>query len=229
MENIKSFISKKIITLQGEKIGYILNGVFDRDFKSFLGFVLVDEESEEEFLLEREDIFSCGDDCVIIENSQKIHPLILLTNFTFIGREVYSSDGTFLGFVRDVFFEKGEVKKILCDRGEILSKNVMGAGEGCVIVGRKKRAKNINSFPKSVQDNRSVQVSLPNNIPHNSPSQKPIKFMGNIDSVIGKIMKENLLGLNNEVIAKKGGRINKKIISKALSHGRGNMLLFLSE
>ena len=42
-------------------------------------------------------------------------------------------------------------------------------------------------------------------------------------------LKENLFGLNNEIIAKKGEKINKKLINKALSHGKGNMLLFLSE
>ena len=60
MENIKSFISKKIISLQGEKIGYILNGLFDKQLKHFIGFVVVDEESEEEFILEEDKIFSCG-------------------------------------------------------------------------------------------------------------------------------------------------------------------------
>lgn len=230
MENIKSFISKKIISLQGEKIGYILNGLFDKQLKHFIGFVVVDEESEEEFILEEDKIFSCGEDCIVVESAEAIKPLILLTNFALLGKDVYTDDGVFLGVIKDIVFDHKEVKKILCDKAEILVRQVVGVGEGCVVVGKRKKQKKSLNFPKNESCNRVVKITqISSRQNENSTSQKPVKFMGNINSVIGKTLKENLFGLNNEIIAKKGEKINKKLINKALSHGKGNMLLFLSE
>lgn len=230
MENIKSFISKKIISLQGEKIGYILNGLFDKELKRFMGFVVVDEESEEEFMLEESNIYSRGKDCIVVENSEAVKPLILLTNFALLGKEVFTDEGVFLGSIKDVEFERNEVKKIICEKAEILARQVVGAGEGCIIIGKRKKQKKSLTFPKNESYNRVVKITQITSAQKDFvSSQKPVKFMGNINSVLGKTLKENLFGLNNEIIAKKGEKINKKLINKALSHGKGNMLLFLSE
>lgn len=229
MENIKSFISKNIITLQGEKIGYVLNAIFDKDFKIFCGFIVVDQESEEEFLLKKEDIVSLGQDCIVVENSQVVKPLILLSQYAFIGKEVYSSSGVFLGRIKDVEIEGRQVKKIFSDKCEILSKNIVGAGEGCVVVGNKKKSKKTQIFPKT-NDKRIVSITqISNSREEDKNVQKPSKLIGNLNIALNKIMKEDLLGLNNEIIARKGERINRKILDKALSHGKGNLLLFYCE
>lgn len=225
MENIKSFISKKIITMQGEKIGYVLNVTFDKELKYLHGFIVVDEESEEEFLLKKDDILSMGQDCIMIENSQVIKPIILLTHSTFLGKEVYSSSGVFLGNIEDIIVENNQVKKVICDKCEIISKNIIGAGGDCVIVGNKKRAKKMIGFPK-VEDKRIVSITQ---LPKSEKVHVPSKLIGNINLVLNKTMKENLLGLNNEIIARKGEKINKKILDKAISHGKGNLLLFYCE
>lgn len=224
MENVKNFISKKIITLQGEKIGYILNILFDKEFKNFKGFIVVDEESQEEFLLKDDDIFSRGEDCLIIENSLLLQPLILLDNFVFLGKETYTCDGVNLGRVEDVVISKCEVKKIICQRAEVLPKQILASGE-CVIVGRKKPIKK-GGFPKVKGDGVVRVVGLQRG---NEEMKEPIRVMGNINKIIGKSMRDDLLGLNNEMIAKKGERITKNIIDRALLHGKGNLLLFLSE
>lgn len=228
MENLKSFISKKIISLQGEKLGYILNGIVDNELKNFIGFVVVDDESEEEFLLEFSRVYSCGENCVMIESEQSVKPLILLSNYMIIGKDVYSDDGVFLGKIRDIIFNSKGVRKIVCEKAEIMARQVASVGNGCVIVGKKKQQK--NTFPKNGGFDRKVQISQIKQIKkENNEIQKPIKLMGNINVIVGKMMKEDLIGLNNEIIAKKGEKINKKIINKALAHGKGNLLFFLSE
>lgn len=224
MENIKTFISKKIITMQGEKIGYVLNVTFDKELKFLHGFIVVDEESEEEFLLKKDDIFSIGQDCIVVENAQVIKPLILLTCNSYLGKEVYSSSGVFLGNIKDIVVENSQVKKVICDKCEILSKNIIGAGEGCVIVGNKRKGKKRQGFPK-VSDRRIVSVSGL----ATEAVQTPSKLIGNVNIVLNKIMKEDLFGMNNEVIARKGEKIDRKILDRAISHGKANLLLFYCE
>lgn len=225
MENIKSFISKKIITLQGENLGYVLDGLFDRNIRNFKGFIVVDNESEEEFLLKKEDIFSLGQDCIIIENSQVISPLIMRTETSFIGKDVYSTDGIFLGNIRDIFIEKNQVKKVICTRAEILPKNIIIGGDGCVIVGNKKKRRKSIAFPRLQNDKRLAQITQIESS-EGIKLQAPAKFIGNLNFVLNKIMQYDLMGLNNEIIAKKGEKINKNIINKAISHGKANLLLF---
>ena len=60
------------------------------------------------------------------------------------------------------------------------------------------------AFPKNESYNRVVKITqIPSTQKDFVSSQKPVKFMGNINSVLGKTLKENLFGLNNEIIAKK--------------------------
>lgn len=229
MESIKSYISKKIITLEGDYVGYVLNVVFDNDFKNLLGFVMVDEESEEELFLDKSNIVSFGQDCFVIESATCIKPLILLSSFLPLGKEIFSQEGISLGIVRDVFVGNFITQKVVSDKAEILAKQIVSVGKNCIIIGKKKKQKKENKFPQNVDNNKKVFITQINNNFEDKNSQKPIKLIGNINSVLGKIIKENIMGLNNEIIAKKGEKINKKIIDKALAHGKSNLLLFYSE
>ena len=52
MNSLKSFISKKVVSLgEGKLIGYVLNVCLDQKLNNLIGFIIVDEESEEEKFL----------------------------------------------------------------------------------------------------------------------------------------------------------------------------------
>ena len=230
MENVKLLISKKVISLEGENVGYVLNVVFDGAFKNFLGLAVVDNESEEEFFVDKNDMVANGQDCVVIKSNLNLNPLILLSNITPFDKEIYTDDGLCLGTTKDVIIEGGMTRKIICDKGEILPKNIISIGKSCILVGKKRKVKKIAFSQQFTDLERKVTITQINKkpLPAND-QQKPIKMIGNINTVLGKTVKENILGLNNEIIAKKGEKINKKMLNKALSHGKANLLLFLSE
>ena len=64
MENI----SKIVLTLDGQKIGYILDVAFDELTLKKIGYYVVDEETEGELFLKLEDVISISDVAVVVED-----------------------------------------------------------------------------------------------------------------------------------------------------------------
>ena len=53
---------------EGRLCGYVLDIIFDENLKKIIGFKVADDESENLYFLNRRDIFSSGDDCVMIDS-----------------------------------------------------------------------------------------------------------------------------------------------------------------
>ena len=64
MENI----SKIVLTLDGQIIGYILDVAFDELTLKKIGYYVVDEETEGELFLKLEDVVSISDVAVIVKD-----------------------------------------------------------------------------------------------------------------------------------------------------------------
>ena len=64
MENI----SKIVLTLDGQMIGYILDVAFDELTLKKIGYYVVDEETEGELFLKLEDVVSISDVAVIVKD-----------------------------------------------------------------------------------------------------------------------------------------------------------------
>ena len=57
----------------------------------------------------------------------------------------------------------------------------------------------------------------------------PIKTYANKSLLMGKILTNDILGFNNEIIGKKDEKITEKIIKKAINHNKLNFLFFCSK
>jgi len=234
MEKISSYISKKVISLNdGNLVGYVLNVFFDDNLKVFKGLIVADEESENTFVLEKEDIASKGEDCVMIDSSFNLQFNISSLSNNPIGKLVYDCHGNCLGRVIDVEVFGKMVKKIITDKCEFPQHFIRKSGDNFIIFGRSTKTKKQKKFSDFIGDNN--KENLPNSyISINALSslnegESPTRLFANANALIGKIITHDIIGLNNERIAKKFEVIDKKIINRAKEHNKLKLLAFYSK
>lgn len=230
MEKVSEFISKKIISIDdGNLIGYALNVIFDNDLKTFDGLIIADEENENTFVLNRKDIISVGEDCVMIDNANALQFNISSSNNP-IGKLVYDCQGNMLGKVVDVEIQGKWVKKIITTKCEFPQRFIRKAGDNFLIYGlsKKQGKRQPKENPFEVKD-----VALPTVVAMDKIGQKveqnQTRLFANAQSLIGKMVTNDVLGLNNELIAKKFDLIDKKMIIKAKKHNKLNLLAYYSK
>lgn len=225
MENLKNIFGKNVIALNlGENIGYILNVAFDEGLKKVLGYIVCDNESEEEFFLDLKAVKAESEAGVLVDSAMS-----LCINDTDcsnpFGKMVLSDDGEPLGTVIDIVIRKNNVEKIITTKGEIFPKNIEIVGKNYVIFSKnKKKRKNIIrikstvSLPKvEILSQKKAQATLPARA-YVTPSR-----------LLSKCATIDIFGLNNELIIKKGEKITQEKINKAKKHNKLNYLIFNSK
>jgi sporulation protein YlmC with PRC-barrel domain len=230
MEKITSYISKKVISLDdGNMAGYVLNVFFDENIKTFAGLIIVDEESENSFVLPRSEIVSVGEDCVMIENALKLKYNISSSNSP-IGKLVYDIHGNMLGRVTDIEVAGKWVKKVITDKCEFPQRYIRTAGEKYIIYGNPKKKEKEVTFPQLKEISSANGLINENvHIQNNQKQDSPTILLANPNVLVGKIVTNDILGFNNEVIARKFDIIDKNIINKAKLHNKINLLSFYSK
>ena len=224
---------------QGNVVGYVLNLVLDEDVKNFLGCEIVDDESENSFFLNQKNIIAVGDDCVMIDDSANLELGFFSSSNNPIGKKIYDQKGIYFGRVIEVETKGKIVKKIITNKCEILPKYIKKVGEDFILFSKEennKKQKKQNNFlnikideklneklPKIISMN-SLQIQENKQINSNEKNQKQLRQFFNSNSLVGKIVTEDLFGLNNELIARKNEIINKKIIDSAKLHNKLNLL-----
>lgn len=241
MEKISEEISKKILSLKsGNIVGFVLDVLFDEELKTLSGFVVADDESEELLFLDLENVKSIGDDCIVIEDEYDLEIYISSLYNNPIGKIVYDSQGLNLGKVVDVFLQGKNVKKIVTTKCEFPLQYLRKAGEDCLIFGKKAKKNSKNMLFKTNSHNlpkitvQNITNNFNDKINYNLPSvmskvERPIRLTANSNSLIGRQIVSDLIGYNNELIARKGDIINQKIINKAKYHNKLNLLLMFSK
>lgn len=227
MEKISNNISKKVISLnEGEFIGYILDAVFDEDLDSLQGFLVVDDESEETFILNKENIKSVGDDCIMMDSTHNLKRSFDEYTFNPIGKNVYDVSGVYLGTVIDVVVQGRAVRRIITDKCEFFKRNIRKIGKNNIIFGKKplKNTKRQALFVVDESLNQKVTT-----LSVKEKQSKPYRIFANQSSIIGRTMTSDLYGYNNEIIAKKFDIINQNIINRAKLHNKLNFLLYYSK
>lgn len=227
MEKISNNISKKVISLnEGEFIGYILDAVFDEDLDSLQGFLVVDDESEETFILKKENIKSVGDDCIMMDSAGNLKRSFDEDTFNPIGKNVYDVNGVYLGTVIDVVVQGRAVRRIITDKCEFFKRNIRKIGKNNIIFG-KRSLKNTKRQALFVVDESLNQKVTTLSV--KEKQSKPYRIFANQSSIIGRTMTSDLYGYNNEIIAKKFDIINQNIINRAKLHNKLNFLLYYSK
>ena len=236
MENKKAsdFIAKSIFTLDGSYQGYILNNIFDKDFNKLIGFKVVDDNDETEKFLPIENIRLFGKDCIFAKT--------LTENFDFVqhnspmGKQVFDEKGNSLGQVSEIFLIGRRIKSVKVHENEILASKIHFIGKNCIIL-NKKTQKNIFSNIRSELTGNEPKIEIQTNnagFNYAKIGQKinppisissPKKIILNPPSIVGKIASEDIFGLNNELIIKKGQIISQQKIDVAKKHGKLNLLI----
>lgn len=237
MKNLNSFISKKIISLkEGNILGYVLDVVLDEELKMLNGLLVVDDESEQTFTLEYNNIKVTGEDCLFVDGSYSLELSIMEKSNNPIGKPVYDTAGIDLGVVTDIVIEGHNVKKIITSKCEFLPRYVQKVGN-CIIYGKKPKMTNKAKItrpakmelPKVYIENEesrnSVKVSE-NKINRDTKINKPIRVVANPQTLVGKTVCCDIFGYNQELIVKRGEKINNNIINKAKMHNKLNFMLY---
>ncbi len=247
MEKISDFISKKVISLrEGERIGYILDIVYNENFTMCEGFIVVDEESENTFMLFKNDIKATGEDCIVIESVNVLDINVINTSLNPIGKPVYDKNGLMLGVVKDVIMSSFHIKKIITNKCEIPLRYICKVGRDCIVYGKKTNLKvkpnfhtNGKKLPTVYIEDQIDKIDSDNVIKINNGNKnfnydainptKPIRLFANTSSLIGKEIKTDIFGYNHEVIIRKYEKITQNVINKAKLHNKLNFLIFYSE
>ena len=208
-------ISKKVVSISEKKcLGYVLKPCIDFKLLKKVGYIVVDEDSEQEYFLSFDNIKKI-EDCVLIESSSVLE---------FVGdsgefrKRVLSNSGEDYGVVRDYVFQYRTLKKIVTNRCEIGAKHISDCGDDIIFISFTRKRK---KFPRAKKEDSVVtimeekEVSLPAVI-NLSPSY-----------YLGKVAFKTLLGMNNELIVKEGREITRQIFDKAKKHNRLNELFFV--
>lgn len=238
MNSLKSFISKKVVSLgEGKLIGYVLNVCLDQKLNNLIGFIIVDEESEEEKFLSFKNLKSYNENYLFVESVFDIENFFDSNNSSPIGKLVFTNYGDELGLVEDVIIDKNKVQKIITNKSEILIKNIIKNGDDFLIFSKKNNIKKNNfnfkenkteNIPKiKIQENVSQKIKINENInKSNNMFDLPIRAYTSTSLLLNKIALCDIIGFNNEIIIKKNEIITKKIIEKAKIHNKLNFLIF---
>ena len=225
MEKISSYISKKVISLEGEFSGYVLDAIFDEKLDSVQGFLVVDEESEETFVLKKGDIKSASESSVLIDSILALTKAIEEDTFNPINKNVYDTNGVYLGKVIDVLVHGQAVKRIITDKCEFFKRFLRKIGKKNIIFGKRITSKvKVKELFIAQDTQQTVTIqNLTNN------QSKPYRIFANQNSIMGRTMQSDLYGYNNEIIAKKFDIINQNIINRAKLHNKLNFLVYYSK
>ena len=234
MEKISKIITKKVISLENaQQVGYVVDMVFDDEVKNFTGLIIIDDESENSFILRREDIYSMGEETVMIKTADTLQFNISSKSNNPIGKTVYDSYGNCLGRVIDVEIQGKTVKKVMTTFCEFSQRYIRKSGDNFLIFGTFKKEKKSKSFKDEVS---IVEHSTLPTVAITQVSDEkleklelPTRIYLNTKSLLGQVVTEDILGYNNELIAKKNDVINTKIINKAKLHNKLIILKYYSK
>lgn len=221
MENI----SKIILTLDGQMIGYILDVAFDELTLKKIGYYVVDEETEGELFLKLEDVISISDVAVVVEDVLSFEFVQKRENFL-MGKLVFDDKANCYGRVQKLCLNKNKCEKICTTQCEILTKYIKTIGKDFVLLqfSKKKKQRHKDIFG-------DINTKLPNDNVVEIQNKavvvsKPEKINLSTAFYVGKMSNEDILGYNNERIVSKGEIVSKAIVEKAKKHNKLNQLFF---
>ncbi len=216
MENIsKIVLSRK----SGKKIGYVLDLSINFEDMRKVGYYIVDEESESEFLLRENNVLSVSENFILIEDEGRLE--IVTEKESLFGKEILDEHCLSYGCLNKIIFKKGKIDRFITEKCEILPKNMVFCGTDVIFVEfkKKRKRKNNSNFPR-LMDERIVKLQTTQQI------LLPEKIRLSANFYVGKVSTEDIMGYNNEKIIQKGEIITRLTVEKAKRHNKLNQLFF---
>lgn len=227
---LSNMYGKKIFALyEGEIVGTISESTFNLENNKVKSFKIFDNE-ENEFELFLNDIKTLAE-CVIITNKNKLKPYYDINKKTLFYKEVVSELGEYLGKIIDAEIDSnGNIQNYITEKNIILlPKNIYSRKDFVFYSESKISISNYKPRKNNLLNLDNIQVKILNFEDNNNNNNIfPSKIKFNADNIVGKIAKQNLLGLNNEVIIRANQIITQRTIEDASRHNKLNQLYFIS-
>ena len=215
-------ISKIVVELgSGKKIGFVLDVCVDWLSCKKVGFVIVDEESQNEYFVAIEDIKLSTKDFVFVEGFESLQ-----FDFdkieTVIGKIVFDENLQNLGKIERIEFENDRCVKFVTNCAEVLCKNLRLVGEDFVFVDLRKRKK--QKLVSQVLQKESAKILV------EAQQNQSIVLPGVVNlsekNYLGKVCTKDVIGYNNERVVCSGQKITKEIFENVKKHNKLNQLFF---
>ena len=222
-------IGKQVCSIyEGEVVGTVLSVVFNEHYTKIKSLLIFNNE-EEEFEINIKSTLSVGD-CVVIKNISLLKPPYSQANLSRVFLNVYDLNAKHLGKIVDISFnEAGVVENFITSNDVFLRpENTYLRKDFIIHTEQKLSIKNMK--PKlNKMDLSKIKVNILNISDAKDMSYfVPNKLQYNPNSILGKISKDDLVGLNKEIIIHKNQVITEKIIQDATRHNRLNQLYYLA-
>lgn len=215
-------VSKIVVELAtGKKIGYVLDVCIDWSLCKRVGWVVVDDESENEFFVSCEDVKVETQNFVFVEKVESLQ-------FDFdkfdnvIGKIVFDENLQNLGKIETIEFDNNKCIKFVTDCAEVLCKHLKFVGEDFVFVDLRKRKKIKSLSTISKKDESAILVV--------AQQRQVVSVPGVVNlsenNYLGKICVKDVIGYNNERVVCCGQKITKEILENVKKHNKLNQLFF---
>lgn len=215
-------ISKIVVDLEtGKRIGFVLDVCVDWQTCKKSGWLIVDDESENEYRVLLEDVKQLTDDFLFVENVSVLQ-FDFDKNETVVGKIVLDENLQNLGKIERIEFENDRCEKFVTNCAEIKCKKLKFVGQDFVFVDfRKRRAcKKISSISQKANKNVLVKVQQTGEV------KLPEVVKLGEKSYLGKICIKDVIGYNNERVVCCGQKITKEILENVKKHNKLNQLFF---
>ena len=228
MYKISDIISTPVISLyEGEHIGIIYNIMFDYRQKKCNFACILNENDNIPRLIKFKDIFKIGNDCIFIKN---LTCLDLETNCEKemeentnpINLKVYNLSCEFLGTSHDIIVDDNfRISQIVLNNGKIIERNdILNIGKSPIIVGSDVSIQKFKPVVKSIKIQNSPKKVMILSDFINSETNTQNKIITDFRFLIGRILSQDVIALNGEMIARKDSIVTKDIVNKASSYGK---------
>ena len=228
MYKISDIISTPVISLyEGEHIGIIYNIMFDYRQKKCNFACILNENDNIPRLIKFKDIFKIGNDCIFIKN---LTCLDLETNCEKemeentnpINLKVYNLSCEFLGKSHDIIVDDNfRISQIVLNNGKIIERNdILNIGKSTIIVGSDVSIQKFKPVVKSIKIQNSPKKVMILSDFINSETNTQNKIITDFRFLIGRILSQDVIALNGEMIARKDSIVTKDIVNKASSYGK---------
>lgn len=227
--DLTNLFGKQVFALyEGEIVGTVCDAIFNRDLKQ-VDFLKVFDAEENEFVIKFASIKAMND-CIIIANKEKLCSFFDKQRPSPLFKQVITENANLYGKIVDCAInENGKVECFLTDTENKLEPSKIYVRKNFIYYSNVKLL-NKNVRPKKIKtplDNIKVNI-LSFDTQNKYENFVPNKLQYNANAIIGKVAKDTLLGINNEVIIKANQIISEKTIEDATRHNRLNQLYFLA-
>ena len=211
MYKISDIISTPVISLyEGEHIGIIYNIMFDYRQKKCNFACILNENDNIPRLIKFKDIFKIGNDCIFIKN---LTCLDLETNCEKemeentnpINLKVYNLSCEFLGTSHDIIVDDNfRISQIVLNNGKIIERNdILNIGKSTIIVGSDVSIQKFKPVVKSIKIQNSPKKVMILSDFINSETNTQNKIITDFRFLIGRILSQDVIALDGEMIARK--------------------------